>query len=293
MKEKRACKIIQDLLPNYIEDLTNEETNSFIEEHLKECDECKRILENMQKNLKIDENKKDNREVKYIKKYNKKLRILKIIILIIVALFLIRTLRNAIILSSLSNKAKEYVNSNNYHKITTSYNGDNLMNIETFYKDGKSVTIVKKITEDSTNKIISYENNGTQNVYYEAENIKKVKPNSNASVVSNIANWLEPANPLEFIISSVTSNIRSVECNGKECYFIDGYMTSSYLMGINTGKYFDKVTGLLIRNSEIQSTNLSGYTTDNIVDYVYEFNTVNEDVFIEPDLSEYEVIDNL
>ena len=37
MKEKRDCKIIQDLLPNYIEKLTNEETNNFIEEHLKEC----------------------------------------------------------------------------------------------------------------------------------------------------------------------------------------------------------------------------------------------------------------
>ena len=39
MKEKRDCKIVQDLLPNYIENLTNEETNHFIEEHLKECPE--------------------------------------------------------------------------------------------------------------------------------------------------------------------------------------------------------------------------------------------------------------
>ena len=27
MKEKRDCKIVQDLLPNYIDGLTNEETN--------------------------------------------------------------------------------------------------------------------------------------------------------------------------------------------------------------------------------------------------------------------------
>ena len=32
MKEKKDCKIVQDLLPNYIEKLTNEETNNFIEE---------------------------------------------------------------------------------------------------------------------------------------------------------------------------------------------------------------------------------------------------------------------
>ena len=64
MKEKRNCKIVQDLLPNYIENLTNEETKNFIEEHLKECNECKNILENMQKEIKVDNIKKDNREVK-------------------------------------------------------------------------------------------------------------------------------------------------------------------------------------------------------------------------------------
>ena len=53
MKEKNDCKIIQDLLPNYVEELTNEETNKFIQKHLEECNECKRILENMQKDLKL------------------------------------------------------------------------------------------------------------------------------------------------------------------------------------------------------------------------------------------------
>mgnify|MGYP005781830921 CR=1 FL=1 len=47
MKEKRDCKIVQDLLPNYIEKLTNEETNAFIEEHLKNCVDCKKLLGNM------------------------------------------------------------------------------------------------------------------------------------------------------------------------------------------------------------------------------------------------------
>lgn len=89
MKEKRDCKIIQDLLPNYIEKLTNEETNNYIEEHLKECDECKKMLKNMQKGLNINGSKRDNREVKYIKKYSEKLRISKLIIIIILAIALV------------------------------------------------------------------------------------------------------------------------------------------------------------------------------------------------------------
>ena len=63
MKEKRDCKIVQDLLPNYIENLTSKETNNFIEEHLKECDECQKILENMKKDLQTDSVKRDNRAV--------------------------------------------------------------------------------------------------------------------------------------------------------------------------------------------------------------------------------------
>ena len=87
MKEKRDCKIVQDLLPNYIENLTNEETNRFIEEHLKYCPECQKVLENMQKEIKVSTTKRDDREVKYIKKYNKKLKILKYALLIIILRF--------------------------------------------------------------------------------------------------------------------------------------------------------------------------------------------------------------
>ena len=89
MKEKRDCKIVQDLLPNYIEQLTNEETNQFINEHLLECDDCKNVYNNMKKEL--NTNKKpeiDSTKINYIKKYNKKLRIFEIstIVLLIVAI---------------------------------------------------------------------------------------------------------------------------------------------------------------------------------------------------------------
>ena len=33
MKEKRECKLVQDLLPNYIEKVISEETNQYMEEH--------------------------------------------------------------------------------------------------------------------------------------------------------------------------------------------------------------------------------------------------------------------
>lgn len=47
MNENVSCKLIQDLLPNYIEHLTSEETNQVIDKHLKTCDECREIYDRM------------------------------------------------------------------------------------------------------------------------------------------------------------------------------------------------------------------------------------------------------
>ncbi len=47
MKREVNCSIVQDLLPNYIENLTSEETNQIVEGHLKSCIECKHMYEQM------------------------------------------------------------------------------------------------------------------------------------------------------------------------------------------------------------------------------------------------------
>ena len=56
MENKEKCKIVQDLLPNYIDKLTSEETNSFVEKHLEECNECHEIIENMKKDFEKERN---------------------------------------------------------------------------------------------------------------------------------------------------------------------------------------------------------------------------------------------
>ncbi|MBP5529535.1 MAG: zf-HC2 domain-containing protein [Lachnospiraceae bacterium] len=46
MKNEK-CSLIKDLLPSYIDELTSEETNKEIENHLSECPDCKKIYESM------------------------------------------------------------------------------------------------------------------------------------------------------------------------------------------------------------------------------------------------------
>ena len=44
MKNEKECNIIRDLLPNYIEKLTNNDTNEFIEKHIENCKKCNDLL---------------------------------------------------------------------------------------------------------------------------------------------------------------------------------------------------------------------------------------------------------
>ena len=70
------CEIIRDLLPSYIDGLTNEVSSRMVEEHLEGCDECREIYEDMKKdiaiekyvNLSKEEAKKEIRPFKKLKK---------------------------------------------------------------------------------------------------------------------------------------------------------------------------------------------------------------------------------
>lgn len=90
---KNECKYIEDILPTYIENLTSEDTKAFVEEHLKTCEKCKKVLNNMKEN--IDKEEIENTElIKKIKKYKRKIIFIKLIIAVIVLAILGFTLGN-------------------------------------------------------------------------------------------------------------------------------------------------------------------------------------------------------
>jgi len=284
MNEKRDCKIIQDLLPNYIEKLTTTETNQFIEEHLKQCKECKEIVSNMKNDLKIKDTNSEKQEIKYIKKYNKKLRFFKIIVLLILTIFIALTTRKMAIISDLNKKANQYVNSDNYYEKIIAYTGENMLIHDIYHKGEKTVTIMRRINENETNKITWYRKGDKTNIYWDNENQKIAELNSDGGLQVNIVNYLQVNNFLELLFASITTNIKSVEYNGKECYIVTNYFGSNVLMTENEGAWIEKNTGLMIKN-----TGGMGSSLGTVTNFKYEFGTVTDEVFIEPDISEYEV----
>lgn len=72
-QSNRDCKIVRDLLPNYIENLTDEVTNEYINEHIAKCPECAQALKDMNGEIKLEVINQD-KEIKYLKKVKRRVK---------------------------------------------------------------------------------------------------------------------------------------------------------------------------------------------------------------------------
>lgn len=93
---KYKCNIVKDLLPLYVEDVTSQDSNKIIEEHLKECEECKKHYEKLKDGSFIEELKEEqvNEEnpKKTMKTIKKKIILGKLFFALISAIVVIITL---------------------------------------------------------------------------------------------------------------------------------------------------------------------------------------------------------
>lgn len=272
MKEKRNCRIVQDLLPNYIEKLTNEETNSYIEEHLKECNECEKVLKNMQQELSINSSKRDSREVNYIKKYNKKFKLLRNILLLILLLFIIVIGRKTLILATISNKINKIKDTNNYYIKSESFFDGEMTIAETYKKDDK--VLIKKRKYSRNNQI-------TNNVIYKSgEECFMLTDNGKEKTLIKLSDVLidtpsfNSNSLLENIKIAFTTTIRKSTIKGIECYVIREE---------NNEKFIDVNTGLTIK--------MVSNDADATINYEYEYGIVHEEDIVRPDTTDYKATD--
>ncbi|MFQ8661842.1 MAG: zf-HC2 domain-containing protein [Clostridia bacterium] len=303
-KDKRECKIVQDLLPSYIENLTTKETKVYIEEHLEKCQSCKQVLERMKQEFNLNITKKDNREVKYIKKFNKKINILKLIISLILVVFIILTARKVIIISSLSKNAENTINTSNYHTVTYSYYLEDYSKTEVFSLGDKKKIITTQRKDNGINKITifarknesSSENDKKYiaNIYREVKDEKDgkiekvVNLNQEIEIFVNPQNVTKTENYLQLFVYSILSSVKDTTFNGEECYYISNF--KSVNNNLEEGMYVNKSTGLPISSIAYEYKNPDG-TRGRVPtsDYIYEFNEVKEEEFVEPNIDEYKV----
>lgn len=303
-KDKRECKIVQDLLPSYIENLTTKETKVYIEEHLEKCQSCKQVLERMKQDFNLNITKKDNREVKYIKKFNKKINILKLIISLILVVFIILTARKVVIISSLSKNAENTINTSNYHTVTYSYYLEDYSKTEVFSLGDKKKIITTQRKDNGINKITIFarknesfnenDNKYIANIYRKVRDEKDgkiekvVNLNQEIEIFVNPQNVTKTENYLQLFVYSILSSVKDTTFNGEECYYISNF--KSVNNNLEEGMYVNKSTGLPISSIAYEYKNPDG-TRGRVPtsDYIYEFNVVKEEEFVEPNIDEYKV----
>lgn len=81
------CEIIQDLLPSYIENLTSEESNKEIRNHLSDCEDCKKVYQEMTAEV-SEIPKADTDGAELFKKVKKNLFLQKIGMLLLILILL-------------------------------------------------------------------------------------------------------------------------------------------------------------------------------------------------------------
>ena len=289
MKEKNDCKIVQDLLPNYIEKLTSKETNAYIEEHINGCKECQKILDAMQKDIQLQEKKLEKKKVKYIKKYNHKLRILKTtllsIILILVVLFMAFPGRNMIIIASLQDKFKEYEQqSDNVYIKVLEYDDSNLqLTYENYYKDNMIKYVMTNLDADI--KVTQYFYPNEIKEFIEEPEGKRliIEPRENDIELPPLINYFYNDSFIATFEMSMYYKITTSDVNGKECYVFSRTYAKTKM-----DIYIEKDTGLVLQSAQIGSTEGDIALTQ----YEYSFGTVTDEDMQEPDATEYRLIEN-
>lgn len=85
MNEKKLdCCVVRDLLPSYLENLTESQTTSMVRDHLDNCTDCCKIAQNMQSAISME--KAPKRKLKFLK-HIKRTRIIAAILSCVLAVF--------------------------------------------------------------------------------------------------------------------------------------------------------------------------------------------------------------
>lgn len=90
-------------------------------------------------------------------------------------------------------------------------------------------------------------------------------------------NYLETDNKWQTLLGCITAKIKSTNLNGKECYIVKDFLSSTSLTSEGAETYIDKETGLFLQTTK----------TEIITERDYEFYNVEDSIFIEPDISQY------
>lgn len=322
---KEDCEIIRDLLPLYADDVCSIESKKIVENHLKNCNECKEILETIKK----DEKEKNSVEKDTLTNFYSKIKKSKIkaviisLIVFIIVVFLIKYVYSFILFNHIINKAHKYSDIDNMfiQKMENSLD-DEVYVTKRYYKDGKFKEVSETYTKDKVTNIytkyISVDSDEIVTIYPDNRALieKELKIMNRESMLKNIpfvyndSIGFRTITPIFLSINSKKFKVGAYSNENKQCYVLQ----DRFDIGTNWEIWLDKETGLPIK--EININGIKSYYSDNkeknidenkiheylnqnqdilinsgdsITEYKYEFDIVTDEDVAIPDLSKYEI----
>lgn len=206
-------------------------------------------------------------------------KIIGLILLAFIAIFLIHTIRNYIIITNLQNKIAKYSNNTNYYTETvTTENDGTIITMKYYKKDNKEALFLERNFNEEISKVSMYNNGKRTDIFWEDKENKIAQLDSETTIIGvNIYNFTETDNKWQTFLGSIFANIKSSTYNGKECYIIKGFLSTFSLVSEDTETYIEKDTGLYLKTVE----------GDRNVERKCEFDKVDDSIFAEPDISQY------
>lgn len=215
-------------------------------------------------------------------KGKKVLKIVGIILLILIILLLIHTIRNFIIIKRLQNNFSKYATSNNYHiKSVAQENENTTMTINYYKKDEKQTLFMERNMNGEIIKYTMYDNGERVDIFIDNAEEKICQLDADATVMQiPLVNHLEYGSDWQTFLGSIFARINTGNHNQKECYAINNFGSTLFLYDLDKNEvYLEKDTGLYIKS-------IFG---NNVSEREYEFDNVEDSIFIEPDISQYKI----
>lgn len=201
------------------------------------------------------------------------------------SVFLVHAFRNYIIITKIGKKAEQYTTCTNYHIKSVATEGNGIVVTLNYYaKDKKEVVFLEKNDNGKIVKNTIYYNGQRYDQFIETENSKIAKLNQKGSLMSiQIYNVLQTDNAWQNFLYGIPAIIRNTNYNGNKCFIVNNFISPYYMYGDKKNEiYINKDTGLYVK-SKINEEN---------TEREYEFNNVDDSIFVEPDIGQYELQEN-
>lgn len=153
-----------------------------------------------------------------------------------------------------------------------------------YYRKGNlQVVFLERDVKGEISKVSMYNNGERTDTFTETKDSKVAHLNSGMIIAVNIYNQLETDNKWQTLLGSMLAKVKSVTYNEKECYIVEGFLSSMTLNFEGEKVYIEKDTGLLVKN-------IGSFIN---TERQYKFGSIEDEIFIEPNIGQYTLYEEL